>query len=375
MESLDLKNFRNYCRQAFVFCPGINIFYGKNGQGKTNILEAVYYLSVSRSFRTSQDSEIVRLGSDYFYLQGTFAIGEGRHFAEIGYMQPRSLQIKINGKPFSRSEYLYRHPVVVFAPDDLLMVKEGPSVRRHFLDMECSRLKPLYYGRLRDYYRALRQRNRLLKENRGNRYFDISLLEPWEQVLAQSGSWIIRERIRFLESLESLAQPYFASLTAESEKLSLCYKSALDPVDGSEWDEGFMKEQLVKSRSLELRKGSTSLGPHLDDFILLINGLDIRKYGSQGQQRSTVLALKMGEVDLFDRAGGERSILLLDDVFSELDGDRRRRLLNFLNSRDDQSFITTAVPLQDLKKDYSQGSCFFMICEGKVNLERAGQGY
>lgn len=375
LASINLVNFRNYRRQELQFYPGVNVFFGKNGQGKTNLLEALYYLSVSRSFRTSLDPEIIRFGSDYFYLKGIFVTGKGCRTAETGYRQPHRLQIKIDGKSLTRSEYIYRHPVVIFAPDDLSLVKEGPSVRRRFLDLECSRLKPLYYSRLRHYYRALRQRNRILKERRGSRFADFSVMEPWEKALAETGAWIIRERIKFMEELELAAHPHFASLTSEGEILSLLYRSTVALAEDAALMDSSYREQLQEARLAELRKGSTALGPHLDDFTVMINGLDIRKYGSQGQQRTAVLALKMGEVDLFNSSGDEKSILLLDDVFSELDEERRSRLFLFLKTRKDQSFITTAVPLSDFKRNYPEESCFFSVSGGEVKIERAWADY
>lgn len=373
LASLTLINFRNYRRQELQFHPGVNIFCGKNGQGKTNFLEAAYYIAVSRSFRTGQDSEILRFGSDYFYLKGAFVTGEGRCIAETAYRQPHRLQIKINGKSLTRSEYIFRHPVVIFTPDDLFLVKEGPSVRRRFLDMECSRLKPLYYSRLRHYYRALRQRNSILKEKRGSRFTDFSVLEPWEQALAETGVWIIMERIKFLEELEEAAHSHFNSITAEDDTLTLRYRSTVCLAEDHALRESYYREQLHGARFKELRKGSTVLGPHLDDFAVMINDLDLRKYGSQGQQRTAVLSLKMGEVDLFNSTGDENSILLLDDVFSELDEERRSRLLKFLETRDDQSFITSAVPMADW--DYKKKAYFFTVSGGEVKFERAGTGY
>lgn len=369
LSSLLLINFRNYCRQEISFHPGINVLSGGNAQGKTSFLEAIYYLSASRSFRAARESEMVRLGSDFFYLQGNFLIREGRCLAEIGYRRPHHLQIKLNGKLFKRSDYIHKHPVVVFSPDDLFLIKEGPSVRRRFLDMESSRLKPLYYSRLRDYYRALRQRNQLLKEHRGGPFSDFSILDPWEQTLVKVGSWIVKERIQLLEDLENLAKNHFSRLTGGLERLSLGYISTINFGGEREQIERSFKEQLLKARSAEFRKGSTLVGPHLDDFAFLINGLDARKFASQGQQRSAVLALKMGEADLFNSSGDERAILLLDDVFSEFDESRRRHILQFISERDDQSFITTAVPLPDFKRYQAKKTYFFTVSGGKIKID------
>jgi DNA replication and repair protein RecF len=370
LASLCLINFRNYVRQEISFNPGINIISGGNAQGKTSLLEAIYCLATSRSFRTLREGEMVRLGCDYFYLQGAFVLREGRFLAEVGYRQPRQLQIKLNGKLHARSVYLQKHPVVIFSPDDLSLIKEGPSVRRRFLDLEASRLRPLYYSRLRDYYRALRQRNQILKEHRGGPLPHHSLIEPWEQAMAKAGSWIVRERLQLLEDLERLAQGHFARLTGGAEEFSLVYHSSIDLGGGRDLDlmESSFKEQLSQGRAAELRKGATLVGPHLDDFFFLINGLDVRRFGSQGQQRSAVLALKMGEADLFNRTGEEKAILLLDDVFSEFDETRRRHLFQFLSEREDQAFITTAVPLPDFKSYRTEGAAFYTVQGGKIKI-------
>ena len=246
-------------------------------------------------------------------------------------------------------------------------------MRRRFLDMESSRLKPLYYSRLRDYYRALRQRNQLLKEHRGGPFSDFSILDPWEQTLVKVGSWIVKERIQLLEDLENLAKNHFSRLTGGLERLSLGYISTINFGGEREQIERSFKEQLSKARSAEFRKGSTLVGPHLDDFAFLINGLDARKFASQGQQRSAVLALKMGEADLFNSSGDERAILLLDDVFSEFDESRRRHILQFISERDDQSFITTAVPLPDFKRYQAKKTYFFTVSGGRLRLIELGQ--
>ena len=369
LAALKLINFRNYDRQELTFHPRLNIFTGLNAQGKTNLLEAVYCLAVSRSFRTNQESELLRFGSDFFYLEGNFQKKKECYQVGIGYRPPRRLQIKLNGKTLKRAEYLHRHPVVVFSPDDLLLVKEGPSIRRRFLDTEGSRLKPLYYRRLRDYYRALQQRNRILKEYRGSRSFDYSLLEPWDQALVKFGSTVMKERIKFLGALEGRARSHFATLTAESESLSLRYLPTIKFNGDFELLESAFREQLTAGHSAELRRGTTLVGPHLDDFAVMINGCDVRKYGSQGQQRTVVLALKMGEVDLFNSAGDEQAILLLDDIFSEFDEERSNHLLQFLSCREGQSFLTTASPSWKHSQNCSGQSKIYTVYRGKIKID------
>lgn len=369
LTTLKLFNFRNYGKEELSFGPGINIFNGLNAQGKTNLLEAIYYLAVSRSFRTSRESDLLRFGSERFKLEGCFKKKERRFQVGINYQIPGRLQIKLNGKAIKRADYISRLPVVVFSPEDLLLVKEGPSRRRRFLDTEGSRLKPLYYHRLRDYYRVLRQRNRVLKENRGNRFFDRSLLAPWDEALIKHGSTIVKERIKMLRALEELAGIHFAALTAKKESLTLRYLSTVDFKHNFDLLEGSFREQLEESFAAEIRRGSTIAGPHLDDFAIMINGYDARKYGSQGQQRSVVLALKIGEVDLFKKAGGGETILLLDDVLSEFDAKRSSHLLQFLSEREGQSFITTAAPHCAAGHRWPGRPAIYTVYRGKIRID------
>ena len=369
LATLKLVNFRNFLQEELSFHRGINIFTGLNAQGKTNLLEAIYYLAVSRSFRTNREADLLRFGSEYFSLKGTFQRNEESSRVAVEYRLPRRLQVRCNGKALKRSEYIYRQPIVVFSPDDLLLVKEGPAIRRRFLDMEGSRLKPLYYRRLRDYHRALQQRNRILKEKRGSSAAARLLLEPWDLALARWGSVIIRERTKMLAALESRAGFHFATLTAGEEMLTLRYLPTIKFDGDPDLLEGAFLEQLRKGYTAEIRRGSTMFGPHLDDFAMLIDGRDARKYGSQGQQRSVVLALKIGEVDLFKKAGGEETILLLDDVLSEFDEKRSAHLLQFLLSRAGQSFITTASPSWAAEQRWSGGAQVYNISRGKVKID------
>ncbi len=344
LAALKLNNFRNYSRQEISFHPQINIFSGLNAQGKTNLLEAIYYLTAARSFRTNQELDLLRFESDFFSLGGILHKKEGRFKIELLYRPSQPLQIRVNSLAIRRGEYLYRYPVVTFTPDDLLLIKEGPSRRRRFLDTEGSRLKPFYHHRLRDYYRVLQQRNRVLKEKRSGRRSGPGLMEPWDEALIELGAIIVRERIKLLKALETQARSHFLTLAGEQESLALCYLSTIEFSEDPGRIEDIFREQLSAGYTDELRRGATLTGPHLDDFAIAINGSDARKFASQGQQRTAVLALKIGEIDLFKRSGTE-TILLLDDIFSEFDEKRGDHLLQFLSERDGQSFITTASPL------------------------------
>lgn len=374
LKQILLRNFRNYRNQEICFHPGINVFQGMNAQGKSNLLEAIYYLAVSRSFRTNTEEEMVRWEDRFFYLKGTFYKDHEQSCVEIGYEQPKRLQIKLDGVVTKRGDYLQRYPVVVFSPDDLLLIKEGPTGRRRFLNLEGSRLKPLYYTRLRDYHRTLQQRNRILKEKK-NYASGHDLLEPWDRAIVEIGSKIIRQRISLLQALEEQARLFFRDLTASSENLSVKYVSSVDFKANEDQLEQIFNQQLKTARGLEFKRGYTVLGPHLDDFMILIDGYEAKRYASQGQQRTASLALKMGEVNLFCLSFREEPVVLLDDVFSEFDQERRKQLLTFLQNREGQSFITTALPLGEIIDGLGDGMQIFSVYKGKITVEGTGSNH
>lgn len=372
LEQIAIKNFRNLENQVLCFNRKINIIQGLNAQGKTNLLEAIYFLAVSRSFRTVMDSEIINFTSpnSYFHLKGILTRKAGKKNVEIGYQLPQRLQIKVNGSPIKRADYIHRNPVVVFVPDDLLLIKEGPSFRRRFLNLESSRLEPLYYQSLKDYNRVLQQRNRILKEKKSISYStNYSTMQPWNEVLIRLGSQLIRKRTAILKNIEKQARIFFQGLTASEEKLSLQYSSSV-PYGETDRIEYYFEKKLNETARQELIRGSTLVGPHLDDFTVCIDDHDAKKFASQGQQRTAVLAIKMGEINLFGHSADENTVVLLDDVFSEFDRKRRKQLLEFLFKREGQSFITTAS--YNRNTDIDGAVQIFLVDKGKIIDEQAG---
>ena len=372
IKAVSLNNFRNYSLQQMVFNKQVNVFHGGNAQGKTNLAEALFYLLVARSFRTNKDHELIFWDKDFFFLKGMIKYRGAECAVEIGFQLPKRFQIKINGSEKKRSDYFHFFPVVAFGPDDLLLIKEGPSGRRHFLNLEISRLKPSYYGVLKNYQRVLQQRNRLLKA--GNRYNILEQLQPWDRSLALYGSKIIKERIIFLRDLEKEGQLFFRELTAGDECLSLQYYTNIDlspekKLEAVFYD--FLRSPAIRKQ--ELRRGVTLVGPHLDDFKVIINRREARIFASQGQQRTAALALKLGEVKLFNLFHQEKPVIILDDVFSEFDLSRCKQLLNFLLKEGGQSFITTAAPFSPFINFLNaDNSCdFFTVREGAVGDERS----
>lgn len=344
LKHLSIKYFRNYFDHQVDFFPGVNIFYGPNGQGKTNLLEAIYYLLATNSFRTVHDCEMVMICQDHFYLMGLLNNQHGEERLDAAFQPAVGLKIKLNTIPVSRVSYAFKFPVVVFSPGDLLLIKGNPAVRRRFLNLEGSRLKPRYLNLLREYTRILQQRNSILRKYRHLRPFR-DILVPWNETLIKTGSALIKQRISLLKRLEEQGALFYSQLTLGSESFSLKYSCSFDL--GAEEDgeiERRFNDRLSKVLHLELKKGYTMAGPHLDDFRVLINNQEAKKYSSQGQQRSAALALKMAEAKLFEYLNLETPIILLDDLFSEFDSYRRQQLLNFLMARSAQSFITMNSP-------------------------------
>jgi len=364
LEDILIEGFRNYRRQKLQPHPRLNIIIGENGQGKTNLLESIFYLSVTRSFRTNQDRDLVHWEGNFFSLKASFFNDNVKNVVKIGYRHNEQLKIFINNNPVNRYEHMHQFPIVVFSPDDILLIREGPAVRRRFINLEASRLNPLYLHELKEYHRVLLHRNSVLK-NYGNSANIGEMLAPWDQALVKLGLNLIRARVELIKTLEKEARVFFNQMTGARENLHLDYESTVDYRNDYREMENVFCEELLTKRGRELKRGYTLTGPHLDDLKIKINGFDARRYSSQGQKRTAALALKMAEVSLFKKHNEVYPIVLLDDVFSEFDYDRKRHLLDFLNNNAGQCFLTSAVSLDELiiklNKDYkiitvSQGS-------------------
>jgi len=368
LDSLQLRGFRNYHNQHINFHRRFNIFVGDNGQGKTNLLEAIYYLSVTRSFRTKRDFELVNFEDRFFYLSGIFIKSFISHKVQMSYQINESLQVKIDNNLTDRFNHLQRFPVITFSPDDLQIIRDGPAVRRRFLNLEGSRLNPLFFQELKKYQRVLIQRNNLLRDMASRNKIE-KYIEPWNQALIEHGSRIIIERIKLMKILQEEASPFFKEMSGSSEELTLKYRSNLKiDVDLDDYDKirKNYEEILASKKDLELKRGSTQVGPHLDDFSILINGADSRFFSSQGQKRTAALALKMAEVNLFTRNNYEEPIILLDDVFSEFDDTRKKHLLTFLSNNSSQCFISSASGINEFIHNLPGEHKIFKITQGTV---------
>ena len=344
VKTLKLKNFRNYEQAVVEPDAGVTVFTGQNAQGKTNLIEALHLCCLGRSHRTPRDEELIRWGSDAAIVRAQTAQHDGTHEVTIllSKTQKKKKNVRIGARQAARIGELFGHVCgVLFAPEDLQIIKSGPAERRRFLDMELSQLRPAYFYALQKAVRALNQRNALLKEIAKQPAL-LPTLDMWDEQLAVCGGEIVRNRREAVASLSRFAQEAHASLTGGRETLQVCYMSqAAEAENPAET----LLQRLRAARNVDLRRMSTSVGVHRDDLLITIDGREARTFGSQGQQRSAVLSLKLAELELATQERGEAPILMLDDVMSELDPGRRRQLIERIDRV--QTFVT-CTDLSDL---------------------------
>ena len=330
VESIQLNNYRNYDSADVTFSPGVNIFYGNNAQGKTNLLEAVYLSGTSRSHRSSKDKELIRFGTEEAHIRLFFRKQELSHRLDFHLKLKKPKGIAIDGIPIKKtSELLGMLPIVFFSPEDLSMIKNGPSMRRKFLDMEMSQLDRTYLQYLTNYNHLLGERNNLLKQIAVFPQLR-ETLDGWDEQLIMTGEKIIEKRGTFIGQIDEMMWEIHGKLTGQQEDMKVRYENNVSAEE--------FREALFQRRDRDIRTGTTSVGPHRDDMEFLINEVDIRRFGSQGQQRTAALALKLSEIRLIEQISGDNPILLLDDVLSELDSRRQNYLLE--NISDIQTMIS-----------------------------------
>ncbi len=331
IKSLKLKNYRNYDLLDLTFDPKTNILYGDNAQGKTNILEALYLSGTTKSHRGTKDRDMIQFGYDESHLE-TVVEKKGTVFQIDMHLKKNSPKgIAIDKIPIRRASELFGiiH-FVFFSPEDLNIIKEGPSGRRRFIDLELSQLDKIYLSNLSNYNRIINQRNSLLKDIYGQENL-IETLDIWDMQLAAYGTRILERRREFIEQVNKIISNIHYKLTGGKENITLTYEQSIGNMS--------LEEALKKNRERDIRMKSTSVGPHRDDLCFLNDGhLDIRKFGSQGQQRTAALSLKLSEIELVKKIIKDTPILLLDDVLSELDKHRQNYLMDSIH--DIQTVIT-----------------------------------
>ena len=340
---ISLTNFRNYVRADFEPCAGVTALVGDNGQGKTALLEAVVLCCMGRSHRTPRDRELVRIGEESGRVTVTAQRRDGRHDVDMLLNRSARKSVKVNGNALNRSGELMGHVSgVLFAPENLRLVKDGPEERRRFLDMAISQIRPSYYYALQQYTHALSQRNKLLRDI-PDRADLLSTLDAWDEQLARHGAVVMAARAWYVERCAAIADKTHGDISCELEKLGVRYEPSV--CFGTRPRPEELIGALRSMRENDLRRGTTSCGPHRDDVGLLLNGIDARAYASQGQQRTIALALKLAELLIMEQELGEPPVLMLDDVMSELDPQRRRRLLSHISGI---QTIVTCTDMSDL---------------------------
>ncbi len=342
-----LENFRNYDSEIIELNKEKNVFFGLNGQGKTNIIEAIYYFCTCKSFRSVHDREVIKFGKDYSHIKIEFESKKRDNTADIYITDKKS--VKLNGINLEKlSEMVGIANMVIFTPEQLNLIKDGPGVRRSFLDVFISQIKPTYFKHLMTYYHILKQRNNILKNKKM-----LSQIDVWDEKLAEAGVVLCKERQGALQVIDK----YIAQYKTENEDLSIEYISG---IKGDFTDKENFLNQLKESLQRDLEKGITMIGPHRDDFDVLLNGKSLKKYGSQGQMRTAVLKIKLSECEIIKSITGEEPLLLLDDVLSELDEMRRKYFTENIKGR--QVIITCT----DKDFAYDGKGSYFKVEGGKT---------
>lgn len=355
IKSIELNNFRNYQDLHISFDEGTNILYGDNAQGKTNILEAAYMSGTTKSHKGSRDREMIRFGCEESHIR-TVVVRAGREYQiDMHLKKNRSKGIAIDKVPIRKAAELFGIlNIVFFSPEDLNIIKSGPSERRRFLDSELCQLDRIYLADLTNYNRILGQRNKLLKDM----IFQPELsdtLPVWNMQLVETGKKIIKRRKRFVEELSEIVRDIHYRISGEKENLVLTYEPNIDDI--------FFEDELNRAKIKDMKLCQTSVGPHRDDLLFSIGDVDIRKFGSQGQQRTSALSLKLSEIQIVKKSIQDTPILLLDDVLSELDSNRQNYLLNSIY--DIQTMIT-CTGLDEFVKNRFHINRVFEVISGQV---------
>ena len=356
VESIELKNFRNYRELKLLFDERTNIFYGDNAQGKTNILEAVYLSGTTKSHKGSRDRDMILFGEEEGHLRTFIKKRDLEYQIDIHLKKNKAKGIAINGVPIRKASELFGIAnFVFFSPEDLSIIKQGPAERRRFLDMELCQLDPVYLRDLNSYNKIVNQRNRLLKDMAFQPEL-FGTLDVWDMQLSGYAKRIIERRAVFAQELNGIIREVHESLSGGKEELEVVYEPHVKA------DE--VEERMQRNRERDIRMKQTTTGPHRDDFAFVANGIDIRRFGSQGQQRTAALSLKLSEIELVKRVTKDTPILLLDDVLSELDSNRQNYLLNSIGNI---QTIVTCTGLDEFVNNRFEINRVFHVSHGEIS--------
>lgn len=345
--SLKLQNFKNHEETAVDWAPHMNVIVGKNGEGKTNLIDAIHYLCMSRSFVSSSDRYVVNQEATFFMIKGHFE-GNIRSSFDVGcsYSRGEGKKIFVNESPLDRlSDLIGMVPVVVLSPSDKKLTSEGPKQRRSFIDSFISQISPAYLQDLLDYRKVRKQRNKLLQEFRGSREMLEAYLEPWNVQLMDYGARIVAKRTEVLNKFQDYLAKEYEIISGMRHEPHLEYQTFCEPSDDEEVVRKRYKTELQEERGHEIERELTLVGPHRDEIVFYLDDFELRKFGSQGQHRLFVLALKLAQLLYFSDELDDLPIFLLDDVFGDLDAQRTEVLLNALIDHAGQTFVTAANPI------------------------------
>ena len=355
IKSLELADYRNYEDLVIHFDRGTNILTGDNAQGKTNILEAIYVAATTKSHKGSKDSEMIRFDREEGHIRTILEKDGVSVRIDMHLRKNKSKGIAVDGNKLKKAaDLLGLCNVVLFSPEDLSIIKDGPSERRRFVDMELCQLDSFYLYNLNNYNKIVNQRNKLLKDMIMNSSLQ-ETLSIWDMQLVSFGSKMIERRILFVEQLNEIIYEIHKRLTGGREEIKIVYEPNVSIED--------FESRLKGSQMRDIKAKITSVGPHRDDFCFMVDGIDIRRYGSQGQQRTAALSLKLAEIELVKKITGDTPILLLDDVLSELDCKRQNQLLGSIG---EIQTIITCTGMEEFVNNRFEIDRIFKVCEGKA---------
>ncbi len=357
IKNISLMNYRNYENLQLSLSRNVNVFKGDNAQGKTNILESIYYCAFAKSHRTSRDKELIKWNSENAYI--SILVGKSRldKKIDINILRNGKKAIKVNSIKVGKIDELFgSFNVVMFSPEDLKVIKESPSLRRRLLDMEISQINKTYYFNLVQYNKVLNERNTLLK----NRNLDAEFIEIYNLQLAEYADYIIKERLKYIDKINYYGSEIHNEITSGKEDINLKYTSTIGNLNDIK--SNFLAK-LRNNLNKDKERGLTLIGPHRDDFYIFINGIDVKTFGSQGQQRTAILTIKFSSLKIIKETTGEYPVLLLDDVLSELDSNRKKYILSSIK---DIQTIITSTGIEDLKDYLDNNGKIFNVSNGKI---------
>ncbi|WP_208587138.1 DNA replication/repair protein RecF [Gracilibacillus suaedae] len=366
IQQLSLNHYRNYDHLSVQFDDKINVIIGENAQGKTNLMEAIYVLGFSKSHRTTKDKEIIQWEQNYAKIEGSVFKRKQQFPLEIQ-ITNKGKKAKLNHLEQKRlSDYIGALNIVMFAPEDLNLVKGSPQIRRRFIDMEIGQIQPIYIYHLGQYVKILKQRNHLLKQLQKRKSNDLTMLRVLTEQMMEHAAIILEKRFMFMKRLRTWANEIHRGISRGIEDLDLQYAPTIDV---SETDEKgkigtILRESFERLETKEVERGTTLIGPHRDDLVFYVNKKNVQTFGSQGQQRTTALSLKLAEIELIYQEINDYPILLLDDVLSELDDFRQSHLLDTIEGKV-QTFVSTT-SVDGIHHQTLEKAEIFRIDNGKI---------